>query len=144
MTKLLTLDIVTQEKRLLTVIVKSVTMDTIEGEITVLPGHTPLLTKLSEGILRYTDEKDQEDTVVIFGGFLEIDASGKLTVLADSAVRATDLDEANLQKAKLEAEETLKDKAREVEFANAEASLRRTVLEMKALKRGAKSRHSQH
>lgn len=140
----LTLDIVTQEKRLLTVTVKSVTMDTIEGEITVLPGHTPLLTKLSEGILRYIDEKNNEDTVVIFGGFLEIDVNGKLTVLADSAVRAADIDEANLDKAKVEAEETLKDKAREVEFAGAEAALRRTYLEMKALKRGAKSRHSQH
>jgi len=144
MTKLLTLDIVTQEKRLMTVTAKSVTMDTIEGEITVLPGHTPLLTKLSEGLLRFTDEKDLEDTVVIFGGFLEIDANDKLTVLADSAVRAVDIDEANLDKAKQEAEETLKDKAREVEFASAEAALRRTYLEMKALKKGVRPRHSQN
>lgn len=142
MTNILTLDIVTQERRLLTVTVKSITVDTVEGEITILPSHVPLLTKLSEGILRYTDEKGIEDVVAIFGGFLEVDSSNTITVLADSAVRAVDLDLAKIQKAKEEAEAVLSDKTREIEFAEAEAALRRTYFELKALNKGSRPRHS--
>jgi F-type H+-transporting ATPase subunit epsilon len=138
----LTLDIVTQEKRLLTAPVKSVTVDTVEGEITILPGHVPLLTRLSEGLLRFTDEKGTEDVVAIFGGFLEVGDDGKLTILADSAIRASDIDEAKVKAAQAAAQEALKDKSRQVEFAEAEASLRKAYVELKALNKGAKPRHS--
>lgn len=139
----LTLDIVTQEKRLLTAPVKSVTVDTVEGEITILPGHVPLLTRLSEGLLRFTDEKGTEDVVAIFGGFLEVGDDGKLTILADSAIRASDIDEAKVKAAQTAAQEALKDKSRQIEFAEAEASLRKAYVELKALNKGAKPRHSQ-
>ncbi len=142
MNKLLTLDIVTQEKRLLTEEAKSLTIETVDGEITILPGHTPLLTRLSEGICRYLTTKDKEETVVIFGGFLEVSASGKVSILADSAVRAEDLDQAKLEQARKEAEETLKDKTKQLEFAQAEAALKRTWLELKAVNK--KSRHAQN
>jgi F-type H+-transporting ATPase subunit epsilon len=143
MQKILTLDIVTQEKRLLTTEVKSITADTVEGEITILPGHVPLLTRLSEGLLRYTDEKGGEEVIAIFGGFLEVDEAGKLTVLADSAIRASDIDEAKVKAAQAAAQDALKDKSRQLEFAEAEASLRRAYVELKALNKGAKPRHSQ-
>ena len=142
MSNILTLDIVTQEKRLLTAPVKSVTVDTVEGEITILPGHVPLLTRLSEGLLRFTDEKGTEDVVAIFGGFLEVGDDGKLTILADSAIRASDIDEAKVKAAQAAAQEALKDKSRQVEFAEAEASLRKAYVELKALNKGAKPRHS--
>ena len=138
--KNLTLDIVTQENRLLTVETKRVTAETETGEITILPGHIPLLTKLKEGLLRYEDEKGNEDIVAIFGGFLEMDAEGKVSVLADAAVRAADIDLAKVQQAKKEAEVTLADKTREQEFALAEAALKRTWLELKAA--NSKPRHS--
>jgi len=139
----LILDIVTQEKRLLTGTVKSITVDTEGGEITILPNHVPLLTRLSEGLLRYTDEKGVEDVVAIFGGFLEVDSSNKITILADSAVRAGDIDLAKVENAKREAESVLSDKSREIEFAQAEAALRRTYFELKALSKGSRPRHSQ-
>lgn len=140
MTKLLTLDIVTQEKRLLTVETARVTVETEMGEITVLPGHIPLLAKLKEGLLRYEGPKGEEDIVAIFGGFLEVDVEGKVSVLADSAVRAKDIDLAKVKKAESEAKMTLSDKKREVEFAQAEAALKRTWLELKAA--NSKPRHS--
>jgi len=140
----LKLDIVTQEKRLLTVEVSSVTAQTSEGEITILPNHVPLLTRLTEGLLRYKDKNGVEETVVIFGGFLEVDSLGNLNILADSAVRAGDLDEAKIKAAEAEAKATLADKTRELEFAEAESSLRRAYLELKALNKGAKPRHSQN
>lgn len=139
----LKLDIVTQEKRLLTAQVSSVTAQTSGGEITILPNHVPLLTQLTEGLLRYKDKNGVEETVVIFGGFLEVDSLGNLDILADSAVRAEDLDEAKIKTAEAEAKATLADKTRELEFAEAESSLRRAYLELKALNKGVKPRHSQ-
>ncbi|MFH1243993.1 MAG: ATP synthase F1 subunit epsilon [bacterium] len=141
MTNLLTLDIVTQEKRLLTAQATQITLDTIEGEITILPHHVPLLTRLKEGLLRYTDEKGEEDIVAIFGGFLEVDQNGLVSILADSAVRAADIDLARVEQAKSEAEATLRDKTKEQEFALAEAALKKTWLELKAA--NSKPRHSQ-
>ncbi len=139
MTKVLTLDIVTQEKRLLTVETARVTVETEMGEITVLPGHIPLLAKLTQGLLRY-EEKGKEEIIAIFGGFLEVDAEGKVSILADSAVRAKDIDLAKVKRAESEAKTTLSDKKREVEFAQAEAALKRTWLELKAA--NSKPRHS--
>lgn len=140
MIKTLTLDIVTQEKRLLTVETPRVTVETEMGEITVLPGHIPLLAKLKEGLLRFEDTKGNEDIVAIFGGFLEVDSEGKVSILADSAVRAKDIDLAKVQRAEKEAKLTLSDKTREIEFAQAEAALKRTWLELKAA--NSKPRHS--
>ena len=142
MTKLLTLDIVTQEKRLLTAQATQITIDTTEGEITILPHHVPLLTRLKEGLLRYVDDKGVEDVVVIFGGFLEVDQTGLVSVLADSAVRAADIDLARVEQAKAQAEATLRDKTKEQEFALAEAALKKTWLELKAAR--SKPRHAQN
>jgi F-type H+-transporting ATPase subunit epsilon len=142
MNKVLTLDIVTQEKRLLTVETGRVTVETEIGEITILPGHIPLLAKLTEGLLRYEDQKGNEDIVAIFGGFLEVDSEGKVSILADSAVRAADIDLAKVKRAEAEAKSTLSDKKREVEFAQAEAALKRTWLELKAA--NSKPRHAQN
>jgi len=140
MTHLLKLDLVTQEKRLLTVETKRITVETAMGEITLLPGHIPLVTRLTEGLLRYLDEQEQEEVVAIFGGFLELDEHGTCSILADSAVRADDIDLAKVQKAQAEAKSTLEDKNREQEFALAEAALRHAALELKAAEH--KRRHS--
>ncbi len=142
MTKLLTLDIVTQEKRLLTEDVTSLTAQTVEGEITILPSHVPLLTRLTEGVMRFTT-KSGEQVVAIFGGFLEVDNQGNISVLADSAVRAEDIDEAKVKEAEREAKAVLADKTRALEFAEAEAALRKAYASIKALNKGARPRHSQ-
>lgn len=141
MSHLLTLDIVTQEKRLLTSPASRVTVDTEMGEITILPGHIPLLAKLKEGLLHFADEKGSVEVVAIFGGFIEVDSEGKVSILADSAVRAADIDLAKVERARAEAESTLRDKTKEQEFALAEAALKKTWLELKAAK--SKPRHAQ-
>lgn len=139
--KKILLDIITQEKRLLTIETVRITAETTAGEITILPGHVPLITRLAEGILRYEDVKGGEEVVAIFGGFLELGPDGTCSILADSAVRADDIDIAKVKEAQREAESALKDKDREKEYALAEAALRRTALELKAANK--KSRHSQ-
>lgn len=142
MAKMLTLDIVTQERRLLTAETARVTVETEMGELTILPGHISLLAKLKEGLLRYEKDKGKEEIIAIFGGFLEVDATGKVSILADSAVRAADIDLAKVERAQKEAKLTLADKKREVEFAQAEAALKRTWLEIKAA--NSKPRHAQN
>lgn len=143
MSKLLTLDIVTQEKKLLSEEISSLTAQTAEGEITILPSHVPLLTRLTEGLMRFT-VKGVEQVVVIFGGFLEVDVLGNVSVLADSAVRAEDLDEAKVRAAESEAKAVLADKTRALEFAEAEASLRKAYASIKALNKGVRPRHAQN
>jgi F-type H+-transporting ATPase subunit epsilon len=142
MTNQLKLDIVTQEKKLLSEEVSSITVQTVEGEITILPSHVPLLTRLTEGVMRFMT-KSGEQVVAIFGGFLEVDSSGNVSVLADSAVRAEDIDEAKVKEAEREAKAVLADKTRALEFAEAEAALRKAYASIKALNKGARPRHSQ-
>jgi len=142
MSHTLKLDIVTQEKRLLTVETKQLTVETSAGEITILPGHIPLVTRLTEGLLRYLDDKGVEQVVAIFGGFLELDTLGTCSILADSAVRAEDIDIAKVKRAEQEAAEVLKDKDRERDFAMAEAALRNAALELKAAERRNRHRSS--
>lgn len=142
MTNILKLDIVTQEKKLLTEEVSSITAQTVEGEITILPSHVPLLTRLTEGVMRFMT-KSGEQVVAIFGGFLEVDSLGNVSVLADSAVRAEDIDEAKVKEAEAEAKAVLADKTRALEFAEAEAALRKAYASIKALNKGARPRHSQ-
>ena len=135
----LKLDIVTQERRLLTVETSRVTVETAAGEVTILPNHIPLLSRLSEGLLRYDDDKGVEQVVAIFGGFLELNEGGTLSILADAAVRAEDIDEARAIKAQEEAKIKMADRGKEAEFAIAEAALRKTMLELKAAKYGKRS-----
>lgn len=132
MTHTLILDIVTQETRLLTVDATQVTVETEAGEITILPGHIPLVTRLKEGLLKYLDNKGDEQVIAIFGGFLELGEDGKLSILADSAVRAEDIDLAAVKKAEQEAQSALSDKSKDRDFALAEAALRNATLQLRA------------
>lgn len=132
--KKLHLDVVSQEKRLLTEDVDSVNIETQEGELTILPDHAPLLSRLSEGVLTYTKDKINH-YIAIFGGFMDVSSEGKVTILADSAVRAENIDLANVEQAKKEAEEARKNKADDQEAALLEAQLRRTALELRVAKK---------
>jgi len=132
MSKKITLDIVTQEKRLLTAEVQQITVDTVSGEITILPNHIPLVTRLKEGVLSYVTQSGGVEVVAVFGGFLELDEAGMCSVLADSAVRAEDIDLAKVERAKAEALAALEDKEREKEYALAEAALRQAAISLKA------------
>lgn len=143
MSNTLKLDIVTQEKKLLSEEVSSLTAQTVEGEITILPSHVPLLTRLTEGVMRFMTGSG-EQVVAIFGGFLEVDSHGNISVLADSAVRAEDIDEAKVKEAEAKAKAVLADKTRALEFAEAEAALRKAYASIKALNKGARPRHSQN
>lgn len=139
MNKTLKLRIVTQEQEVLELEVTSVTATTEAGEITILPGHIPLLSTLSTGELHYIlPDKQEMDFFAVSGGFIDVNPDGVVTVLADRALRATDIDEAAAEAAKLRAEEVMRDKADQRssrDFQIAELELIRSLNELNIARR---------
>jgi F-type H+-transporting ATPase subunit epsilon len=114
----------------------SVTIPTQEGEITVLPGHIPLVSNLSPGMI--TVRKGSEETyLAVSGGFIEVQPAGKLIVLADTAERAEELDLKRVEEARERATKLLTDKraADDVSSAAAVAALERELARIRAVKK---------
>ena len=101
------------------------------GELGLLPGHTPLITRIKPGAVRIQNGQNEE-LVFVAGGILEVQPN-KITVLADTAIRGNDLDEARALEAKARAEENLKDNASDVDYARAQAELSVAVAQLAAL-----------
>ena len=108
-----------------------VVMDGQEGQLGIVRGHSPLLTILKPGPVRMIQESGEE---VFFtnGGFAEVQ-SESITILVDSAVRADDLDEAKILKAKEEAEKILKDKKDQKDFAEVSSQLNQSLSQLRAI-----------
>ncbi len=129
------LTIVTQEKELLNVEVDSITAMTTTGEVTILPGHIPLMTKLSDTEFVYRI-KGQVKSLAITGGFLNVEPGNKIVVLADAAVRSEDINEAKAEEARKKAYEAMQnEKLSNTEMKIIESSLRRAILELKVANR---------
>lgn len=92
------------------------------GDLGILPKHSPLLCALTAGELRITVGPDEVDEVFVSGGFMEVQPD-MITVLADSAERASDIDEAAAQAAERKAKEMLEGKHGDIDIAVAEAEL---------------------
>ncbi|NOY62969.1 MAG: F0F1 ATP synthase subunit epsilon [Gammaproteobacteria bacterium] len=102
------------------------------GELGIMPRHTPLLTKLVPGEVRIQTADGNEESVYISGGMLEIQPH-VVTVLSDTALRASDLDEAAAMEAKQRAEQAIKDRNSEIDFAKAEMELAEAVAQLRML-----------
>jgi F-type H+-transporting ATPase subunit epsilon len=130
----LTLEIVTQEKHLLTEEIDQLTAPSAAGEVTILPNHIPLFTRLQDGVIRYKIGSLFVEYAVL-GGFMDVAPGNKITILADSAVRTDKINIAKVEAAKAKAEEAMANRQSEFEFKQAEASLRKALLELKAARR---------
>ena len=104
----------------------------VEGEIGIAPRHAPLLTTLTAGVVRVQSEGQEEQSFYVGGGALEIQPS-KVSVLADTAARAHDIDEAAAQAAKARAEEAMRGKIDKIDLAEAQAELARAVAQLRAV-----------
>ena len=136
----LTLRLITQEKILLEEPALSVTLPGEDGEITILPGHTNLFTIIKPGIVTVTTPQGSEDKLVtIGGGFADISAN-ELKILADTAIRADEIDEAKAEHAKQSAIEAMKNKQDRQKFLEAENSLRHALLELDTSRKWKKLR----
>ncbi|AFT68236.1 MAG: F-type H+-transporting ATPase subunit epsilon [Cycloclasticus pugetii] len=108
------------------------------GELGIAPRHAPLVTRLKPGEVRVNTGKVELD-FFISGGILEIQPH-LVTVLADTAVRADDLDEAKALAAKKQAEEVLANKTSDIDFAKAQAELAEAAAQLQAISRLRKTR----
>ncbi len=123
------LQIVTPERTVLTEEVSSLMCPTTEGQITILPGHIPLITTLESGELVAKDSTGQEHNIHVAGGFLQVQNSGKeIIVLADAAEHFYEIDVERAEEAKLEAEKTLQEqKLSNEEYAIASSMLQKSL-----------------
>ena len=103
------------------------------GELGILPGHTPLITRIRPGAVRIQNGADEE-LVFVAGGILEVQPN-HVTILADTAILGGDLDEARALEAKQRAEEDLKDKASDIDYARAQSELSVAVAQLAALEK---------
>lgn len=94
----------------------------IMGEVGIAPRHAPLLTQLSPGAVRIRDADGKDEAIFVNGGILEVQPH-HVTVLADSAERAADIDEARAEKAKRDAEDAVANAKADVDLARAQAEL---------------------
>jgi F-type H+-transporting ATPase subunit epsilon len=104
------------------------------GELGIAPRHAPLITRLKPGYVRVTLENGEQQEFYVSGGILEVQPE-VVTVLADTALRAKDLDEAQAKKAKDEAERILANRGEAMEIAEAQAQLAQAVAQLQALER---------
>ena len=109
-----------------------------EGELGIAPRHAPLITRLKPGQVRVIGENGEEQFFYVSGGILEVQPQ-VVTVLADTAIRAKDLDEAAARKAKEEAERAIANKGDAMELAEAQQKLVEAMAQLQALERLRKS-----
>jgi F-type H+-transporting ATPase subunit epsilon len=102
------------------------------GDVGVMPQHTPLITRLRPGEVRLQTQGEEERFYFVSGGILEV-LPHVVTVLADTAIRAKDLDEAQAREAKQRAEEALADKQSDMDYATAQARLVEAAAQLRML-----------
>lgn len=108
--------------------VDEISLPTPSGEISILPHHVSLFTKMSDGVV--TIKKGTKESIIAtIGGFVEVD-NGNVTVLSDHMVKAENLQAAKAQEAKKRAEDTMKRRESEVDFIMAEKELQRAIMEL--------------
>ena len=112
----------------------SITLPTTEGEITILPGHIPLVSKIAPGEI-LIKKKGKTDSFACMSGFLKLDALGNVVVLSDYAIRSSDIELAKVEEARKRAEQRMKEKISEEDFLLAQLELTRTLLELKIVKK---------
>jgi F-type H+-transporting ATPase subunit epsilon len=110
-----------------------------QGELGIAPRHAPLLTTLKAGEVRVQSAGNEEQAFYVGGGALEVQPH-LVTVLADTAVRARDLDEAAAAAAKQRAEDTIRDRSDKMDIAEAQAELARAVAQLRSIEKLRKSR----
>lgn len=104
------------------------------GELGIIPGHAQLLTSIEPGQVRLKINEDKEEVFYVSGGLLEVQPH-LVTILADGAERASDLDEAHAEEAVRQARQLLEDKQAEVDYANALAEIAQASAQLRAIQR---------
>lgn len=127
-------DVVSAEASIYSGEAKFVALPGEAGELGILPRHTPLITRIRPGAVRIERPDGSEELVFVAGGILEVQP-GRVTVLADTAVRAHDLDEAAALEAKQRAQELMENRQGDFEYATANAELAEAMAQLQTIQR---------
>jgi F-type H+-transporting ATPase subunit epsilon len=131
----ITVDVVSAEEQIFSGEAEFVVLPGVDGELGIYPRHTPLFTQIKPGAVRIkVPGQAAEELVFVQGGFLEVQPH-KVTVLADTAIRAHDLDEVKAIEAKKRAEDAMKNKESAESLASAEAELAIAVAQIEAIRK---------
>ena len=134
MTMTIHVDVVSAEEEIFSGLAEMVFAPAEMGEVGIAPRHAPLITRLSPGEVRVKVREGDELPIYISGGMLEVQPH-LVTILADTAIRAKDIDEASAIEAKRLAEEALADKSGKIDYAKVQAQLVEAVSQLRALDR---------
>jgi F-type H+-transporting ATPase subunit epsilon len=128
-------DVVSAEKSLFSGEAEFVVAPAKMGEVGIYPNHAPMITTLKPGSVRIKlSGKAEEELIYVSGGILEVQP-GSVTVLSDTAVRGSDLDEAKANQAKKQAEDALTKQKGDIDYAKAQAELAEAVAQIQAIQR---------
>jgi len=129
------LDVVSAEESIFSGLAEFVAIPAVMGEVGIYPHHAPMITKIKPGAVRVKVPHQEEETLIfVSGGLLEVQP-GVITVLADTAIRGHDLDEASALEAKRVAEEAMRDRGSEIDYAQAQAELAEAVAQLRAIQK---------
>ena len=129
----LSLSILTPDKEILKEEVDELVVPTVTGELGILPNHASLLTQILPGELRVINA-GKTHSFAITGGYLEVN-NNQVNILGDYAIRSEEIEVAKAEEAKKKAENRMKEKVSEEDFAIIEADLRRSLLELKVARK---------
>ena len=128
-------EVVSAEESIFSGPAKFVALPGESGELGILPGHIPLITRIKPGAVRIERaDNGEEEFVFVAGGILEVQPQ-VVTVLADTAIRAEDIDEAKVRAAKEEAERILAKKDPKMSLEEAQTQLAMSIAQLSALER---------
>jgi F-type H+-transporting ATPase subunit epsilon len=127
-------DVVSAESQIFSGEANFVALPGEAGELGIYPKHTPLITRIRPGAVRIEKADGSEEFVFVAGGILEVQPNG-VTVLADTAIRGADLDEAKALAAKQQAEEAMQSQEGKIDYARAQAELASAIAQLAAIQR---------
>ena len=139
MAKTFQVDIVSAEQQIFSGAAEMVIAPGEAGELGIMPEHAPLLTRIKPGTVRIQQAGGEEEVIYVSGGMMEVQPD-RVTVLADTSVRAHDLDEAKAMEAERLAKEALANRAGVMEIAKAQAELAEAVAQLAAIRKLRKTR----
>jgi F-type H+-transporting ATPase subunit epsilon len=134
-------DVVSAEEQIFSGLAEVVVVPGEMGELGIYPRHSPLMTRIKPGSVRIKrPDQEQEELIYVSGGMLEVQP-GVVTVLADTAIRGGDLDEARALEAKQAAEEAMKNRTSDIDYAQAQAELAEAIAQLRAIQQLRKHTH---
>jgi F-type H+-transporting ATPase subunit epsilon len=128
-------DVVSAEESIFSGLAEVVIVPGVSGELGIYPRHSPLLTRIKPGSVRLKLPNETEDTLIyVSGGMLEVQPF-VVTILADTAIRGADLDESRALEAKRIAEEAMKNRTSDIDYAAAQAELAEAIAQLSLIQR---------